>query len=187
MNRFLCILLIICLSTSFGIVWADVKSGSRSRENVRIVLTIDKANEDPVSFSIVTAGDEAKLDNLAGTVEIDGNSVPVILRFKARLYPLGEDEYLVECTYGTSRPVVTAKSITRPSPRRSSTNRTASSARTVDREKAMQGVGRTTFQYRDIGAESTLRMKLGEEVTFTKDQEKEVILRLERVGDSRTP
>jgi hypothetical protein len=128
-------------------------------ENVRVVLQIQRPKSEPLSMSVVTARTRVTLDNLAGSVEIDGKNVPIILRFKASLEPLGEGEYFVSCVYGTSTPVVTGSSTTK------------------------EGVERSNFKYRDIAVDASVRMRKNRAITILKDPEKEVSIELRSVDE----
>jgi hypothetical protein len=128
-------------------------------ENIRVVLRIERADAEPLSMSVVTAQTRVKLDNLAGAVEIAGNKVPIILRFHASFEPLGEGEYLVSCVYGTSTPIVTSSSATK------------------------EGSERSSFQYRDIAVEASVRMKKGRAVTILEDPDKKVSIELQSVDE----
>lgn len=128
-------------------------------ENIRVVLRIERPDAEPLSMSVVTAQTRVKLDNLAGAVEIDGNKVPIILRFHASLEPLGEGEYLVSCVYGTSTPIVTSSPATK------------------------DGSERSSFQYRDIAVDASVRLKKGRAVTILKDPDKKVSIELQSVEE----
>lgn len=137
------------------------KTTSVLEENIRVVLFIQRPDAEPLSMSVVTAHGRVTLDNHAGVVEIDGNEVPIILRFEASLEPLGDGEYFVSCTYGTSAPVVTSSATTK------------------------EGVARSSFQYRDMGVQASARMRMGNPITILQDPDKEVSIELQSVTGER--
>jgi hypothetical protein len=152
-------LLGVCLVFLCGVrpVCAESGQGSEPGENVRFVLMIQGGDADPHTFSIVSAGGHAQFDTIAGSVQKDGNSLPIILRFEAELTPLRGKEYLVSLVVSQSTPVA------------------ASAAASAD------GARRLSYQYQEIGAKSEVRMQLGQDLLFTQDPEKTVTLRLEAV------
>ncbi len=134
--------------------WAG-KHPSEPEQNLRVVLTVEKTGEEPTTYTIVTLGAKGTMDSLAGMIEIDGRQMPVIQRFDADVRLAGEDEYLVKIIFGKSFPTLTS----------------------VTKQK--EGDSRFTFQYLDVGAESLLRMKLGDEIQFAKDSDQALSVRLE--------
>lgn len=138
---------------------SNAKATSVLEENIRLVLRIRMPDAEPRSVSVVTAHGRVSLDDIAGMAEIDGNAVPIVLRFEASLESLGEGEYFVSCTYGASTPVVTASSVTKG------------------------GAARSSFQYQDMGVQASARMRIGTPITLLQDPDKEVSLELQSVQD----
>ena len=128
-------------------------------ENIRVVLLVQRPDEEPVYVSVIAAHSLVSLEALSDMAEMDGNAVPTTLRLDASIEPLGEGEYFVSYDVSTSRPVVTAKSV------------------------AKGGVQRSSFQYGKSGAKASARLKIGSAITILKDPGKEISLELQSVDE----
>lgn len=138
---------------------APLSAESVLEENIRIVIHIQRPDTDPVSIDVVTAHDVVSLNALAGFADIDGNAVPIALRFNALIEPRGEGEYVLNYELDMSRPLVTAVS------------------------SSTAGSKQSTFQYQKQGVEASVRLGIGRAVTILRDPNKEIRLELQSVTE----
>lgn len=128
-------------------------------ENLRVVLLIQRPDREPLSMSVVTAHDRVTLETLAGVADIDGNAVPVIIKFQASIEPLGAGEYFLSYDLGANWPAVTSVSTSKG------------------------GVQKSSVQYHRVGAEASVRIGMNKAITILKDPDKEVRLELQSVDE----
>lgn len=147
-----CCLLHLCVA---GSVRAEEPKPPGPGENVRILLIIQKGNTQAVAVSVVSAGGDVEYTNTAGSTDIDGQQFPMVFGFNAHLTTLKDQDYLVKINVVMSKPMV------------------------VSTVGATEGARRSNVQYQDVGVETQVRLRLGQELVLSKDPEKTLTLRLE--------
>ena len=157
------------------------------KQNVRILLEITEGESQTNTFSIVGSEDNVQFDTIANMVAIDDNLVPTILSFKAKLNPQGDSLYTINYTYGFQMPVTTGSAKSKDGEIRSGqmsvptgTTRSRDGKIQSGRMPVTTGTTRSRYEYKNLGAQGTVTMKIGDKLEILKDPKRSVVLKLER-------
>lgn len=123
--------------------------------NVRILIEISEVDKPVTAFAIVGSEGRLLLDNIAGMVKVGDSEVPAILSFQIMLQPQGDSIYTINYSYSLQLPVITGS------------------------KKTQNGSPLPNYVYKDLAAQGTVNMAIGDKLEVLKDPKRTVVLKLE--------